>query len=110
MFYACMNLTSLDLSNFDTNKVTNMSYMFNNCISLTSLDLSNFDTSNVTNMSSMFNECNNLTTIKVGNKFKWNCTLFNLRLSDTWKDETGKQYTSTDTFPSNVAHTYTRVS
>ncbi len=28
------------------------------CSSLTSLDLSNFDTSNVTNMSNMFSECN----------------------------------------------------
>lgn len=26
------------------------------------------------------------------------------------KYETGKQYTSTDTFPSNIAHTYTKVS
>ena len=110
MFYACMNLNTLDLSNFNTSKVTNMGDMFTNCISLTSLDLSNFDTSNVTNMSNMFNECNSLNTIKVGNKFKWGGTLFNLRLSDTWKDETGKQYTSADTFPSNVAHTYTRVS
>ena len=45
--------TSLDLSSFDTSKVTDMSYMF--CSSkATSLDLSSFDTSNVTNTSDMF--------------------------------------------------------
>jgi len=37
----------LNLLNFDTSKVTDMSYMFYSCRSLTSLDLSSFDTSNV---------------------------------------------------------------
>ena len=36
--------------------LTNMSYMFNKCSSLTSLNLSNFNTNNVKNMSGMFNE------------------------------------------------------
>jgi surface protein len=48
---------TLDLSNFDTSKVTNMSYMFmnagNNSTDFT-LNVSNFDTSNVTNMTYMF--------------------------------------------------------
>ena len=50
MFTACSRLTSLDVSNFDTSKVTNMSRMFANCSSLTSLDVSSFDTSQVTDM------------------------------------------------------------
>ena len=54
---------SMDLSAFDTLKVTDMSEMFSNCSSLTSLDLSHFDTSNVTNMSSMFSECSSLTSL-----------------------------------------------
>ena len=54
MFYNCSNLTSLDLSGFDTSKVTDMSSMFSNCNNLTSLDLSGFDTSKVTNMANMF--------------------------------------------------------
>ena len=54
MFLGCSSLTSLDLSNFNTNNVTNMSYMFSNCSSLTSLNLSNFNTNNVKYMSSMF--------------------------------------------------------
>nr|WP_255300775.1 BspA family leucine-rich repeat surface protein [Listeria monocytogenes] len=38
----------MDVSNFDTNSVTNMSYMFYKCAGLEELDLSNFDTSSVT--------------------------------------------------------------
>ena len=44
--------------------VDNMNYMFGHCRNLTSLDLSNFDTSKVTNMIWMFYKCYNLTTIK----------------------------------------------
>ena len=63
MFSYFSSLTTLDLSNFDTSNVTNMSYMFRECSSLTTLDLSNFDTSKVTNMSRMFYMCTSLTTI-----------------------------------------------
>ena len=44
MFYDCISLLSLDLSNFNTKNVTNMHSMFHNCKSLLSLDLSNFNT------------------------------------------------------------------
>ena len=54
MFSFCSSLTSLNLSNFNTNNVTDMRYMFSDCSSLTSLNLSNFNTNNVTNMSKMF--------------------------------------------------------
>ena len=59
------NITSLDLSNLNTSKVTNMYAMFDGRRGLTSLDLSNFDTSNVTNMCAMFNVCDNLTSINL---------------------------------------------
>ena len=65
MFSNCSSLTSLDLSHFDTSNVTNMSSMFSECSSLTSLDLSNFDTSKVTDMSSMFSSCSSLTSLDV---------------------------------------------
>ncbi len=67
MFSGCTNLTSLDLSNFDTSNVTDMSVMFSGCSNLTSLDLSNFDTSNVTDMSGMFSGCSNLTSLDLSN-------------------------------------------
>ena len=47
--------------------VTDMSYLFQSCDNLTTLDLSNFDTINVTNMNKMFSNCNSLTTVKVIN-------------------------------------------
>ena len=63
LFSNCRNLTTLDLSNFDTSNVTNMQNMFTNCEKLTTLDVSNFDTSKVFNMSDMFYSCKNLTTL-----------------------------------------------
>ena len=67
MFNNCQSLTNLDLSKFDTSKVTNMSYMFDVCQSLTNLDLSKFDTSNVEYMSYMFFKCFNLTKLDLNN-------------------------------------------
>ena len=67
MFDNCLSLTTLDLSNFDTSNVTNMSYMFSYCSRLISLDLSSFDTSNVTDMSYMFEDCSGLTLLDLSN-------------------------------------------
>ena len=47
----------------DTSNVTNMSYMFYYNTSVTNLDLRNFDTSNVTDMMGMFSNCTNLTSL-----------------------------------------------
>ena len=43
MFYNCGDLTSIDLSNFDTSNVQDMSGMLYYCNRLTSIDLSNFN-------------------------------------------------------------------
>ena len=57
MFYDS-KITSLDVSMFNTSNVTNMHAMFASMWSFeTKLDLSNFDTSNVTDMGHMFNQC-----------------------------------------------------
>lgn len=64
LFYGLTNIASIDLSNFDTSNVTNMSSMFANCPNLITIEgLSNFDTSNVTDMSNMFRTCNSLTSL-----------------------------------------------
>ena len=63
MFDRCSHITSLDLSHFDTSKVTDMNKMFMYCSSLTSLDLSNFNTSKVTDMGNMFSCCSHLTSL-----------------------------------------------
>ena len=69
MFYDCSALSSLDLSNFNTAIVTNMSNMFYCCSALSSLDLSNFYTKEVKNMGGMFAGCLALTTIYASDKF-----------------------------------------
>ena len=70
MFEACMHLNTINLNNFDTSNVTYMVEMFANCEELTTLDLSNFDTSKVTEMELMFSRCAKLTNIYV-NSSKW---------------------------------------
>ena len=60
MFNDCKSLVSLDLSKFNTTKVTDMSQMFNGCSSLVSLNISNFNTDKVTNNYQIFNNCNSL--------------------------------------------------
>ena len=67
MFNGCQKLSSLDLSKFNTEKVTNMSGMFNGCQKLSSLDLSKFNTEKVTNMSGMFNGCQKLSSLDLSN-------------------------------------------
>ena len=67
MFYNCKALISLDLSNFNTQNITDMNFMFSNCYSLISLDLSNFNTQNVIYMDYMFYECNSLQSLDLSN-------------------------------------------
>ena len=65
MFCYMINLTSLNLSNFDTSQVINMAYMFNGMHNLTNLELSNFDTSKVAYMAYMFNGVSKLTSLNL---------------------------------------------
>ena len=67
MFSGYSNLPSLDLSNFDTRNVTSMRGMFNACKGIGSLDLSNFNTQNVTDMYCMFWGCSELTSLDLTN-------------------------------------------
>ena len=62
--------TITGIKNLKTDNVTDMTEMFSGCTNLTSLDLSRFNTSLVTDMMYMFAGCENLTTIYVGNG--WN--------------------------------------
>jgi surface protein len=72
MFNNCSNLTNLNISNFNTKNVANMSHMFSKCSNLTNLDLSNFNTENVNNMSNMFNNCSNLINTVISNIYSDN--------------------------------------
>ena len=64
-FYKFSNLESINFSNFNTSKVTNMCRTFADCKKITSIDLSGFDTRNVTNMDSSFKGCTNLKEIDI---------------------------------------------
>ena len=64
MFDGCSSLVDISfLANWDTSNVTDMSAMFNNCTSLYDLSpIKDWDTSSVTDMSGMFYHC-----ISIGN-------------------------------------------
>lgn len=63
MFSGCSRLTELDLSNFDTSKVSSMLGMFSGCQSLKKVNLESFNLENVTAMENFFYDCDNLATI-----------------------------------------------
>ena len=67
MFSRCICLKSLDVTNFNTANVKDMRYMFTDCSNLAELDLSNFNTANVENMCSMFSGCICLKSLDVTN-------------------------------------------
>ena len=67
MFNGCSSLTYIDVSNFNTAAVTDMSYMFYNCNKLTSIDVSNFSTAAVTNMQAMFYDCKLIVNLNIDN-------------------------------------------
>ena len=80
MFYGCWKLTSLDLSNFNTQEAINISYMFYDCFSLITLNLSNFNTQKAEKIDYIFNGCKSLEEINLANaqiqNIKDNSSLF----------------------------------
>ena len=67
MFFGCSSLKELNLSNFNTNKVTDMRSMFSDCSSLEELDISNFNTNHVEVMEWMFFRCSSLKELNLPN-------------------------------------------
>ena len=55
MFWSCQNLTSLDLSTFNTSNVMNMEYMFYDCQNIRALDLTHFSFKEGVNLAWIFN-------------------------------------------------------
>ena len=85
MFFGDEKLTSLDLSNFDTRSLTNMDKMFYGMTSLTNLNISSFNTSKVTNMDSLFYGMVNIENINVSNFDTRNVTNMNHMFSSMHK-------------------------
>lgn len=70
LFFGFNNLEEITgLENLNTSETETMSEMLYECIELTTLDLSSFNTAKVKNMDAMFEACNNLQTIFVGEGF-----------------------------------------
>ena len=67
MFSNCYSLSNLDVSNFHTTKVVDMSYMFSSCIKLSNINLSSFNTSKVKTMHGMFFNCKSLKSLNLSN-------------------------------------------
>lgn len=67
MFSGCLSLKELCLDNFNTSNVVDMFGMFSLCVSITKLDLSKFDTRNVRNVGYMFNVCDSLVELDLSN-------------------------------------------
>ena len=88
MFQNCSSLEELNISNFNTNNTTNMSYMFYSCKALKELDVSKFNTEKATNMNFMFGQCKSLKELDTSNfiynnseyshyGMRYGCTLLN---------------------------------
>ena len=67
MFYDVRNVTYIDLSNFDTSKVTDFKWMFSGCRNLEKINFGNINTSLVENMASLFSYCSKLISIDLSN-------------------------------------------
>ena len=65
LFNKCFLLKEIDLSNFETTKVTYMNHMFNECTSLKEVNISNFDFINIIDMHAMFFGCSEEIKAKV---------------------------------------------
>ena len=70
MFEDCSFLREINLTNFKTDIVTNMEFMFFKYLSLKYLNLANFSTNHVINMRRMFLESSEELKMKIGEKYK----------------------------------------
>ena len=65
MFFNCILLENINISNIDTSNVTSMNSLFAMCVSLKDLDISNFNTSNVEDIRKMFECCESMRSVNL---------------------------------------------
>ena len=63
MFYNCQKISELDVSHFNTSNVSAMNHMFSGCYEVEVLNVSNFNTSKVKYMQLMFTNCKKVTNL-----------------------------------------------
>ena len=78
LFEECNSLKTVDLSNFNTEKVENMTEVFLNCNNLTYIDISNFS-NNTINFINLFEGVAPNGTIKINKDIE-----NRLNISDSW--------------------------
>ena len=111
MFDGYTNLTTVDVADFDTSKVTSMNSMFRNLENISRLDLGKFDTKNVSSNTEIFDGCVRLGEVIVGKD-----TTIHRQLpipnadylpdsTGYWYDEAGNGYLPSD-LPLNRAASY----
>ena len=69
MFDGCKNATTIDVTNFNTANVTDISYMFNGCEAVTGLNLSGWNPANFTKLDHAFCNMNALVNIDFGSNW-----------------------------------------
>ena len=93
LFSDMNNILSIDLSNFDTSEVTDMTEMFCNCANLKNINFKNLNTEKVEKMDKMFYNSPKIITLDIssfvttslksmGNMFNTNVNLISLDLSN----------------------------
>ena len=79
------------LNTWDTSNIKNMIQLFYNCVNLKQIDLSNFDMSNVTDIDQFLFGNNNLNEI-ITPKIFWNSNTLKISLNNIYKDSNGSVY------------------
>lgn len=62
-FYACLGITSVDLSSVQKIGIEGMNSAFRDCVGITSVDLSSLQTVDVTGLNDAFNGCKGITSV-----------------------------------------------
>ena len=90
----------------NTSNVSYMGYMFYDCMTLTALDLSNFNTADVVRTDYMFYNCNNLRTIFGGDGWNTNRVALSTNMFYSCTKLTGDQGTTYDASHVNKAYAH----
>ena len=73
VFQGCSKLEIINVTGICTENVNSMSYMFNGCENIKAIDLSGFNTAKVTTMLGMFATCKKMTNLDISNFSFGNC-------------------------------------
>ena len=106
-FASMINLQDVTgMEYLNTSNVGYMGYMFYDCMTLTALDLSNFNTADVVRTDYMFYNCNNLRTIFGGDGWNTNRVALSTNMFYSCTQLTGDQGTTYDASHVNKAYAH----